>query len=47
VQEERKTLEEIRGQQEISVEAYLELQEQIDWSELTMLTDAERRIEEI
>ena len=47
VQEERKTLEEIRSKQEISVEAYLELQEQLDWSELTMLTDAERRIEEI
>ena len=47
VQEERKTLEEIRSQQEIGVEAYLELQEQLDWSELTMLTDAERRIEEI
>lgn len=47
VQEERKTLEEIRSQQEIGVEAYLELQEHLDWSELTMLTDAERRIEEI
>ncbi|HEY2039083.1 MAG TPA: sodium:proton antiporter [Edaphobacter sp.] len=47
VQEERKALEEIRLQREISVEAYLELQEQLDWSELTMLPDAERRIEEI
>jgi len=47
VQQERETLEEIRTQREISVEDYLTLQEQIDWHELTMLTDAERRIEEI
>jgi CPA1 family monovalent cation:H+ antiporter len=47
VREERKKLEEIRVQREIGAEAYLELQEQLDWSELTMLTDPERRIEEI
>jgi monovalent cation/hydrogen antiporter len=47
VERERSALEEIRIQQEIGVETYLELQEQLDWSELTMLTDAERRIEEI
>ncbi len=47
IQQERQRLEEIRLQQEISVEAYLELQEQLDWSELTLLADPERKIEEI
>ena len=47
IRQERQKLEEIRLQREISVEAYLELQEELDWSELTLLTDPERKIEEI
>ncbi len=43
----RKRLEELRDHDEISVETYLGLQEQIDWGEMTMLADEDRKIEEI
>jgi NhaP-type Na+/H+ or K+/H+ antiporter len=44
---ERKELEHIRLRNEISIGTYLALQEQIDWIELTMLNDDDRKIEEI
>ena len=43
----RKRLEELRADDSISVETYLGLQEQIDWGEMTMLADEDRKIEEI
>ena len=47
VRSQREKLEELRDQNEISVEAYLALQEQIDWNELTLVDDEDRKIEEI
>jgi monovalent cation/hydrogen antiporter len=44
---ERRELERIRLRNEISIATYLALQEQIDWVELTMLNDNDRKIEEI
>ncbi len=47
VEAERAELENLRIKDEIGVEAYLSLQEQLDWSELTLLNDDDRKIEEI
>jgi monovalent cation/hydrogen antiporter len=47
VEAERGELEELRDRDSIGVDAYLALQEQLDWSELTLLRDDDRRIEEI
>jgi monovalent cation/hydrogen antiporter len=43
---ERKELEKLRVEDRVGASAYLLLQEQLDWSELTLLSDVERRIEE-
>jgi hypothetical protein len=47
VEAEREKLEDLRLKDQIGADAYLGLQEQLDWSELTSLRDADRRIEEI
>ena len=47
VKAKRELLDEYRLRNEVSVEGYLALQEQIDWVELTFVTDEDRRIEEI
>jgi len=47
IEAERKELEELRAKDQIGADAYLGLQEQLDWSELTSLRDADRKIEEI
>jgi monovalent cation/hydrogen antiporter len=44
---ERDELESLRIKDKIGVEDYLGLQEQLDWSELSLLRDNERKIEEI
>jgi monovalent cation/hydrogen antiporter len=47
IEAERNELESLRIKDRIGADAYLGLQEQLDWSELTVLRDAERKIEEI
>jgi CPA1 family monovalent cation:H+ antiporter len=47
IEAERTALERLRGEDKIGPSAYLGLQEQIDWNELTLLPDADRQIEEI
>ena len=47
VQAERAELENLRSEDKIGPNAYLGLQEQLDWNELTLLRDSERQIEEI
>jgi NhaP-type Na+/H+ or K+/H+ antiporter len=47
VHAERTELENLRSEDKIGPSAYLGLQEQLDWNELTLLRDSERRIEEI
>jgi CPA1 family monovalent cation:H+ antiporter len=47
IKAERDELERLRIKDKIGVEAYLGLQEQLDWNELTLLRDDDRRIEEI
>jgi monovalent cation/hydrogen antiporter len=47
VQAERGELENLRSEDKIGPNAYLGLQEQLDWNELTLLRDSERQIEEI
>ena len=47
VEAEREKLEDLRLNDQIGADAYLGLQEQLDWSELTVLRDADRKIEEI
>jgi NhaP-type Na+/H+ or K+/H+ antiporter len=47
VQAERAELENLRSEDKIGPTAYLGLQEQLDWNELTLLRDSERQIEEI
>jgi CPA1 family monovalent cation:H+ antiporter len=47
VEAERAELENLRSDDKISATGFLDLQEQLDWTELTMLTDSDRRIEEI
>jgi len=44
---ERAELENLLEKDKIGPDAYLGLQEQLDWNELTLLRDAERQIEEI
>jgi NhaP-type Na+/H+ or K+/H+ antiporter len=47
IEAERKELEDLRLKDQIGADAYLGLQEQLDWNELTSLRDSDRRIEEI
>jgi monovalent cation/hydrogen antiporter len=47
IRAERAELENLRDEDQIGPNAYLGLQEQLDWSELTLLRDSERQIEEI
>jgi NhaP-type Na+/H+ or K+/H+ antiporter len=47
IEAERHELESLRTKDKIGVEDYLGLQEQLDWSELSVLRDNERKIEEI
>ena len=47
VEAEREKLEDLRRNDQVGADAYLGLQEQLDWSELTVLRDADRKIEEI
>jgi NhaP-type Na+/H+ or K+/H+ antiporter len=47
IEAERDELENLRIRDKIGVDAYLGLQEQLDWSELTLLRDNDRKIEEI
>ena len=47
IEAERKELEDLRLKDQIGADAYLRLQEQLDWSELVSLRDADRKIEEI
>jgi NhaP-type Na+/H+ or K+/H+ antiporter len=44
---EREELEVLRNEDLIGAETYLLLQEEIDWNELTLLCDEQRRIEEV
>jgi monovalent cation/hydrogen antiporter len=44
---EREELEALRNEDVIGPDTYLFLQEEIDWNELTLLCDEERRIEEV
>jgi CPA1 family monovalent cation:H+ antiporter len=44
---QRRTLKHLRDDQRIDVETYYRLQEEIDWRELTLLPDRERRIDEV
>lgn len=46
IQAERKELERMRADDTIGADTYLLLQEELDWTELTLLSDDERRIEE-
>jgi Na+/H+ antiporter len=46
VNAERAKLEELRDANELSVESYYRLQEEIDWRELSLLPEDKRRIEE-
>jgi NhaP-type Na+/H+ or K+/H+ antiporter len=43
---EREELEKLRADDSIGAGTYLSLQEELDWSELTLLSDEQRRIEE-
>jgi CPA1 family monovalent cation:H+ antiporter len=47
IEGEREQLETLREKDRIGPDAYLGLQEHLDWSELTLLRDVDRRIEEI
>jgi monovalent cation/hydrogen antiporter len=47
VEAERAELENLRSEDKVGPNAYLGLQEQLDWTELTLLRDSERQIEEI
>jgi hypothetical protein len=47
IEAEREELESLRMKDRIGPDAYLGLQEHLDWSELTLLRDVDRRIEEI
>ena len=44
---EREALEKLRTDDKVGAETYLQLQEQIDWVELTFAADQDRNIEEI
>jgi NhaP-type Na+/H+ or K+/H+ antiporter len=45
IQAEREELERMRADDTIGADTYLLLQEELDWTELTLLSDDERRIE--
>ncbi|WP_446742530.1 cation:proton antiporter [Silvibacterium acidisoli] len=47
VRAERERLDGLRDEDSIGPDAYLGLQEQLDWNELTLLRDGDRKIEEI
>jgi CPA1 family monovalent cation:H+ antiporter len=47
IEAEREQLETLRDKDRIGPDGYLGLQEHLDWSELTLLRDVDRRIEEI
>jgi NhaP-type Na+/H+ or K+/H+ antiporter len=47
IEAEREQLEALREKDRVGPDAYLGLQEHLDWSELTLLRDVDRRIEEI
>ncbi len=47
VEAERIALERLLSQDKINPPTYMDLQEQLDWNELAVLRDADRRIEEI
>ena len=47
IRAERAELENLRNEDRVGPTAYLGLQEQLDWTELTLLRDSERQIEEI
>lgn len=47
IEAEREELESLRMRDSIGPDAYLGLQEHLDWSELTQLRDVDRQIEEI
>jgi monovalent cation/hydrogen antiporter len=47
IEAEREQLETLRTNDRIGPDAYLGLQEHLDWSELTLLRDIDRKIEEI
>jgi CPA1 family monovalent cation:H+ antiporter len=44
---QRRTLLRLRDDQHIDIDTYYRLQEEIDWRELTLLPDRERRIDEV
>ena len=46
IRAQRKALEGLRGSHRVGVDAYLLLQEELDWKELTLLPEDDRRIEE-
>jgi monovalent cation/hydrogen antiporter len=46
IRAEREELERMRADNKIGADTYLLLQEELDWTELTLLSDDERRIEE-
>lgn len=43
---ERRALERLRTEDRVGIDMYLLLQEELDWSELTMLSERDRRIVE-
>jgi monovalent cation/hydrogen antiporter len=47
IEAEREELEKLRIRDQIGADAYLALQEQLDWGELNTLRDDDRKIEEI
>ena len=46
VKAERRELERLRGEDRVGIEMFLLLQEELDWSELTLLSENDRRIVE-
>ncbi len=44
---QRRALRQMRDQQRVDMDAYYHLQEEIDWRELTLLPDDQRRIDEV
>ena len=47
IRAEREKLEALRSNDRLGINSYLQLQEELDWRELTLLSDDDRRIEEI
>ena len=46
IRRQRVRLEQLRGEQRVSPEAYLVLQEELDFHEVSLVSEEERRIEE-